>query len=301
MRLAVLAFAAGVILLQRLIRSQGEAHARAYAWAIGAAMMLFAMHNAFTYRLPVHPLIVLFFNLLIFGALWWVVHKITDACSADSPEAIAAASESGSLRGLRFNLPRGARIEDPQTIEALADSGASNRRWAEKLPASHPGRILLYFSLFAIPAFGLGVYLFGEDDPHRSRLGLLLFLYLWCILALLFLSSLSQLSNYFETRGVSLPESVGLTWLGIGFSMVTLVLVASFFFHNRKAPRVGMFASEWSWPMRAGSLRGDSKKSLRTKGCPATETRMARAALRTLRPTVFPGGVGAAPKARGRR
>lgn len=229
LRLAVLAFAGGVILLQRLIRTQGEEYARIYAWAIGAAMTLFAIHNAFAYRLPIHPLIVLFFNLLIFGVLWWAAHKITAACSADSPEAIAAASESGSFRSLKFKLPRGSRIQDPQTIQQLASSEDSDKRWARKLPVSHPGRVLLYFSLFAVPAFGFGVYLFGEDDPHRARLGILLFIYLWCILALLFLSSLSQLSNYFEMRGVSLPESVGLTWLAIGFSLVTFALVAAFF------------------------------------------------------------------------
>lgn len=229
LRLAVLAFAGGVILLQRLIRTQGEERARAYAWAIGAAMTLFAIHNAFAYRLPVHPLIVLFFNLIIFAVLWWVAHKITAACSADSPEAIAAASESGSFRSLKFRLPRGARVEEPQTIDELSPPEEAEKRWAQKLPASHPGRILLYFSLFAVPAFGFGVYLFDETDPHRTRLGILLFIYLWCILALLFLSSLSQISNYFETRGVTLPESVGLTWLAIGFSLVTFVLLAAFF------------------------------------------------------------------------
>ncbi len=229
LRVAALAFAAGVILLQRLIRTQGETHARIYAWAIGGVMLLFSMHNAVSYRLPVHPLIVLFFNVLIFGALWWIVHKITEACSADSPEAIAAASESGSLRGLQFGFRRAGRSAVSDELTRPTDSETQDKLWAEKLPSSHPGRILLTFSLFAIPAFGLGVYLFGEDDPHRSRLGVLLFLYLWCVLALLFLSSLSQLSHYFETRGVSLPESVGLTWLAMGFSMVTFVLIAAFF------------------------------------------------------------------------
>lgn len=229
LRLAVLAFAAGVILLQRLIRTQGASYANAYAWAIGAAMALFALHNAFVYRLPVHPLIVFIVNLILFGTLWWVVHRITAACSADSPEAVAASSESGSLRGLRFRLPGGRKVTELQTVSDLSLSDQAAERWEKKLPASHPGRILLYFSLFAVPAFGFGVYLFADDDPHRSRLGIMLFLYLWCILALLFLSSLSQITFYFESRGVTLPESVGLTWLSIGFALVTFTLTAAFF------------------------------------------------------------------------
>lgn len=257
LRLAVLAFAAGVILLQRLIRTQGATHANAYAWGIGAAMGLFALHNAFAYRLPVHPMIVFVFNVMLFGTLWWVVHRITAACSADSPEAIAAATESGSLRGLRLRLPRGRKVTELQTVSDLSLTEEAERRWEKKLPAAHPGRMLLYFSLFAVPAFGLGVYLFGEGDAHRSRLGILLFLYVWCILALLFLSSLSQLSNYFETRGVTLPESVGVTWLAIGFATVTLMLAAAFFLPQPHSPtsayvRERMVSAYAGWEARRG-------------------------------------------------
>jgi len=59
--------------------------------------------------------------------------------------------------------------------------------------------VLLYFSLFAIPAFGLGGFLFTAADPtQRMRLGVFIFIYLWCALALLSLSSLNQMRVYFE-------------------------------------------------------------------------------------------------------
>lgn len=220
LRQATLAFAAGVVLLQRLGVLQGKSAARAYAVALGAAITLFALHNAFTYRLPAHPLLVFAINECLFVILWWVGHNITAACSTDSDRARAAA-ESGIL-SLR-------RRPSDQAGEPLTEA-EREAQWAERLPRRHPGRVILYFSLFAIPAFGLGIYLFdARDYAARLRMGAWLFLYLWCAFALLFLSSLGQLRAYFEQRNVSLPDGIGLTWLAIGCFVVTATLVMGVF------------------------------------------------------------------------
>jgi len=232
LRQATLAFAAAVILIQRLSAIHGKSVARAYAVALGAAITLFALHNAYAYRLPAPPLLVFAINEILFLLLWWVGHSITAACSADLDKAKVAA-ESGILSRQRSRLGRLARKNHGQDAHATDEpltEAEREARWAERLPKHHPGRVILYFSLFAVPAFGLGIYLFDAGDyAVRLRMGALLFLYLWCAFALLFLSSLGQLHAYFEARDVSLPEQVGLTWLAIGFSTVTAVLLIGIF------------------------------------------------------------------------
>jgi len=220
LRQATLAFAAAVILIQRLGALHGKSIARTYVAALAATITLFALHNAFAYRLPAHPLVVFAINECLFLILWWVGHQIVAACSSDTDKARAAA-ESGIL-SLRRRAPEPA-AEPPTDAEREA-------RWAERLPGRHPGRVILYFSLFAIPAFGVGVYLFdARDYAARLRTGAWLFIYLWCAFALLFLSSLGQLRAYFEERNVSLPDPIGLTWLAIGGFVVTATLVAGVF------------------------------------------------------------------------
>lgn len=220
LRLATLAFALGVILIQILSKSQGPSIARAYSVAIGVAMTSFALYVAVKFRLPVPWPIVFVVNVILFGVLAWAGWKLSAACSIDSEAEVATAGESGILPEVRILNRRKREKEDEESREEL---------WKERLPARHPGRVILYFSLFALPAFGLGIYIFDMKSMAGLRLGALLFGYLWCALALLFLSSLGQVRAYFEKRKVSLPEEIGLTWLSLGFFAVTAVLLLAYF------------------------------------------------------------------------
>ncbi len=231
LRQATLSFALGVILIQQLRRSQGPTAAGVYGWVLGIAMGLFAAYHAFTFRVPLHPFIVFIVNLVLFGILWWVGHRIAAACSIDDSDAVARSAESGIFTDTR---PSGVppapfdRGDEKDTQDEPAETEV-DKKLAERLPGRHPGRVIIYFSLFAVPVFGLGVYLFGaEQSGARVRLGAFLFIYLWCALALLSMSSLGQLRAYFAGRGMALPEGLALTWLGLGVALVTVVLVMGF-------------------------------------------------------------------------
>lgn len=241
LRLAVVAFALGVILSQRLAATQGRETAGSYRWALGLVMALFTAYHALAYRLPVHPAVVFLANGTIFAVLWWVGTRITAACSVDDDEGSAAAAETGILaraRQIRRDLPDDKRKRPgndlsrhlPGRRKSAAETFLASREadalWQERLPVRHPGSIVFRFSLVAIPAFGLGSFLFSAGKAWQA--GIYLFLYLWCALSLLFLSSLNQMAAYFRRRGVTFPDLVGLTWLALGFAVVTLVVVAAF-------------------------------------------------------------------------
>ena len=224
MKQGVISFTLGVILLQRLRRMMGRNTALGYGFALGAAITLFAAFQANAYDYPVHPFLVFLANEAIFAALWWSVHNITAACWRDEPVTSAAAAETGIL-AKRKKL----REKEKEKKEELTEE-ERQKQWSHRLSGKHPGRVILYFALFALPAFGLGVYMFGPDHMDlRLRLGIYVFAYLWFTFCLLFLSSLSRLALYFEKRKVSLPENVGIPWIAIGFFVVTLALGAAFF------------------------------------------------------------------------
>ena len=224
LRVSVISFAAGVVLIQRMGAIHGKTAANSYALALGAAITAFAMHEALSYRVPgVSWPLVFLINEALFMALWWTGSRISAAVSVDKDLAKAAA-ETGALKPpkwLSVTKRREAEAEAERTLEG---------RWVEPLKGTHPARVLLYFSLGALAIFGAGTAMLGGgESPIVLRLGVYLFVYLWCVFALLFLSSMTQLRAYFEQRGVTLPDFIGSAWLGIGFTVVTIALLFAFF------------------------------------------------------------------------
>ena len=228
---AVLAFTLGVILIQRLGYYQGVSVASGYAAAMLAAVTLFNLYFSYAYRLPVHWGIVFLVNEVLLLVLWWVARTLAQACAVDDTGQVDAAGDAGILPG--FGRRRSADVEEEAGEATPMGVPASDRElqrmWSKKLSPRHPGRVIFYFSLVAIPVFGVGIMVFPRGDPARAQAGALLFIYMWCALALLGLSSLSQLRAYFERRGVGLPEVVGLPWIAICFAAVTLVLTIALF------------------------------------------------------------------------
>lgn len=221
LRQALIAFSLGIILIQRIYRMLGKSTGMAYTVALGIAITIFTLYMARAYRIPTSPVVVFFVNEILFLILWYVGHKITAACWLDDPVKEQTVADIGIFA--RIRMKREEKKEKP-TQDQL------ERRWVTSLPKDHPGRVILLFSLFAVPAFGAGIYLFNIRDPQVNfRMGSYLFLYLWCALSLLYLASLSQLASYFEKRDVSIPEKVGIPWLTTGFVIVTVILIVSFF------------------------------------------------------------------------
>lgn len=229
LRQAALAFASLIVLLERLAYMEGPSVARAYKWATAITITLFALYYADAYRLPAPVFVVFAATEAIFIALWWCGHHLSAACAVSDDKVVAEAAEGGALRGLRFWRQRATAGAPPQ-VEA-PDEG-----WTARLSTRHPGRVLLYFSLVALPLFGAGLLLFDDDNPAKARLGLTLFLYLWCALALLFLSSLRQLTVYFRRRELSLPDLIGIPWMALGFLGVTLALALAFVLPQPPSP-----------------------------------------------------------------
>ena len=220
LRCAVLAFSAAVVLLQRMLVKQGKSVATGYAIVVLLAIVGFAIYHTSAHPTAFHPLVMFLIDLALLLVLWWVAHRITAACSADSDAALDAAGESGALSG----IGRAMRREKKQSEED------AEKLWRQRLPKRHSGRVVFLFSLVALPLFTFGTFMFEPDDfAPRMLAGALMFIYLWCGFTLLVFASLGQVRRYFSRRKVMLPEHVGLPWIAIGVLVVSIVVVAALF------------------------------------------------------------------------
>lgn len=282
LRQATLAFAAAIILCQRLAAEEGRAYARTMKLAVGIAITLFALDHAYKYRGPIHHWITFPITCSLYALLWWVGDKITAACAVESSEDIAEAAESGIWSRLKIRTKRKGRAPAPGEADSAGAPGAAlaqppplskkkkkamvfaprptdlrtledrqknpqlnepeadpeiEAKWTQKITGRHPGLVLLWFSLVAIPAFGLGMLFYDKADVGAHiRLAIFVFIYVWCAFSLLCLASLNQFRAYLDQRSISLPEIAGLTWLGLGFSILTIVVALAFFIPQPPSP-----------------------------------------------------------------
>ena len=81
----------------------------------------------------------------------------------------------------------------------------------------HQGLWVIYFSLGALPVFGLGQGLIPAQDVAGRRYGfILLCVYLAAVLGLLLLTSFLGLRRYLRQRHLEMPPAMSATWVTMG-------------------------------------------------------------------------------------
>jgi hypothetical protein len=127
-------------------------------------------------------------------------------------------------RLLRQRLPSLAKKAAAATRPAAAAPAAKKN----KSPAAPPGLWLIYFSLAALPIFGLGQMLLPAGDMAARHRGFVhLFLYLTAALGLLVTTSFLGLRRYLRQRYLVMPGNIAFGWVQFGVIGAALVLCLS--------------------------------------------------------------------------
>jgi hypothetical protein len=85
---------------------------------------------------------------------------------------------------------------------------------------------VLYFSLAALPLFGIGQYWIPASDVGRRRyVFFLLLVYVAAALSLLVSTSFLNLRRYLRQRRVEMPLMMVGTWVGVGAVLIALVML----------------------------------------------------------------------------
>ena len=205
MRWILFWFVLAAVLVSRIAIEQGTAHAGVYGFALAGATALFVLRFVDT----------VFVGFGLLAVVWWCAHKLTNDCT------LIDESQDASGEGL---LQKAGLEESSVSAGESDDRNVDNRDLDENQPHA-PGLWVVYFSLAALPLFGLGQLLIPATDvAGRGYAFRLLWVYVAAALALLLTTSFLALRRYLRQRRLQMPAPIVGQWLGLGTLMIIVIL-----------------------------------------------------------------------------
>jgi hypothetical protein len=220
---ALFVFAA--VLIARISIDEGREYAMMYAIPLALAMLLVLG------RFTSSPIL---FNIVLIGVVMWCVDKLTWDCTViDERED---ASGEGLLQTVGMDGSRdpstsssSSTAQDLESSTSRAPPAAPKTLWARfvehrKRPHA-PGVWVIYFSLAALPLFGIGQRFIpaAEVDARRYAFKLLC-VYTASGLGLLMTTSFLGLRRYLRQRRLEMPAEMTGVWLSVGTVMIAVLL-----------------------------------------------------------------------------
>jgi hypothetical protein len=221
-------FIMGAVAVCRISMEEGAGYAANFGFPLGL-VALFAINRFGQFNGFLAPFSLLI-NASIIGLIWYLAYQLTWDCTLFDERADT--SDQGLLQAAGLEgqaAPDENAAEDP--IDPLLvirndepqEELPSWLKWFErsKQPHAH-GVWVIYFSLLALPAFGLGQWFL----PRESRLFAfqMLVIYVASALALLLSTSFLGLRRYLRKRRLEMPVEMTANWLGIGGIIIVVVL-----------------------------------------------------------------------------
>jgi hypothetical protein len=174
-------------------------------------------------------------NVGLIGVIWWSAYKLTWDCTYIDDSVIASGKTVLDAAGLEQTPGAAAEAEDRSEPDPADERGVPSllawwdryRRYrAEQRRKPHtPGVWVVYFSLAALPLFGLGQALVPADDVERRRSTFwLLFIYVASGLGLLLTTTFLGLRRYLRQRKLQMPVKMAATWMILGGVLIAVLL-----------------------------------------------------------------------------
>lgn len=225
-------FVMGAVLVARIAIEQEKEQASLLGWILAGLTALFV------YKFVESDAVVVAWILL--AVIWWCSWKLTWDCT------LIDDGEDSSGEGLIEAAGLVGSQEDSSTSSAggavaarslQAESGDERLPLWRKLFADPsrrrkrphaPGLWVVYFSLAALPLFGVGqLFIPAVQAGRRSYAFLLLAVYVASALGLLLTTSFLGLRRYLRQRKLQMPAAMTATWIGMGTALaIGLLLLA---------------------------------------------------------------------------
>jgi hypothetical protein len=217
-------FVGAIVLVSRIGIEQSPGHAAIYGAALAGATWIFLMMT--------HPAFLV--GIVLLALVWWSSHKLVRDCTLIDDQDDS--SDKGLLEKANVTQKANAKKDHPK------GTNDRKRKAPESTKKKHsPGRCLLYYSLAALPLFGIGqLFLNGSPDGTQNQAGFLfLTLYLLATAGLLLSTSFLGLRRYLRQRTLKMPGGIASTWLLSGTKVACVVFFIAWLF-----PRPG---AELAW------------------------------------------------------
>lgn len=256
-------FVMATVLIGRISIEQSTEQAALYALALGS-VTAFAI-----WRLVDHGWL---FNVSLLGVIWWSAHKLTWDCTLIDETADSSGEGLLQITGLDLRKNAGAspkaaeaeqepKSEPKQDAETAAEEAAKENKEKPKQPKPDkrkphaPGVWIVYFSMAALPLFGLGEIFLRNHPEQKHHAFFLLLIYVASGLGLLLTTSFLGLRRYLRQRQLQMPVAMAGSWIGLGAVLVVVLLVLT-----ALLPRPGMDQSPFQLPI---VLRSPEQKASR--------------------------------------
>jgi hypothetical protein len=217
-RWVVFWFVMAVVLVSRIGIEQGTSQAAVYGLALAGATWI--------YLVQIHPAYLM--GIILLGTVWWCAHKLTWDCTVidDDEDASGSGLLQTAAEGKRFK-PEAPPSAPPGKKVASGSGFKIDRKRRPSVPHP-PGLWVVYFSLLALPLFGVGQMLLPSDDTESRRVGFsFLFVYMAAGVGLLLTTSFLGLRRYLRQRWLKMPGVIAFGWLKFGAGVACLVLAAA--------------------------------------------------------------------------
>lgn len=197
-------FVFGAVLVARIAIQEGRDQAALFGFALAGATALFAARY-------VDQVVV---AIVLLAVVWWCAWKLTWDCTLIDDKQDA--SGEGLLQAARLS-------EEPSVSAETPDEGTLDT--AKTRPHS-PGLWVVYFSLAALPLFGIGQLLIPSQHSGRRSYGFqLLMVYVAAGLGLLLATSFLGLRRYLRQRNLKMPARMTVSWLVMGSLLAASLLL----------------------------------------------------------------------------
>ncbi len=253
-------FTVASVLVSRISIEHGSDYAALYGIALGAAtgLRLCQFLGA--------PLSA----LLLLGLIWWCASKLTWDCTLIDENQDA--SGQGLLAVARLEGEAQAAVEDQAPIQVTGTErpAFSTAETPARRPHA-PGLWLLYFSLGALPIFGIGQWTLPvTDGVARGRAFVLCFTFVASALTLLLTTSFLGLRRYLRQRRLLMPAAMARSWMTLGGAIIVTVLLGALLLPRPRGPdtlarfAIGLrdraqTASRFAW-MRGEAAPGEGRR-----------------------------------------
>lgn len=238
MQMILFCFVFAAVLIARISMTAGiSERAPIYGVVLGVAVWLAL--SKFVEFPPGTPLASFSWaiNLGLIALIWWATHKLTWDCTYIDDNVDSSGAGLLEVTGLEKNatpLPEPEEVTAPDSDKKTEASGWWARyqeyRERQRTKPHAPGVWIVYFSLAALPLFGLGQVLIPTTQTASRQYAFwLMTIYVASGLGLLLTTSYLGLRRYLRQRNLEMPVAMTGVWLGIGGVLIaTLLIVGTF-------------------------------------------------------------------------
>jgi len=170
-------------------------------------------------------------NLGLIAIIWWSAHRLTWDCTLIDEDVDASGAGLLEVAGLesagtqeRKKAESAPALPRSRTPKTWWERYARYREERKKQPHA-PGVWVVYFSLAALPLFGLGQSQIPPQEASRRLYAFqLMVIYVGSGLGLLLATSFLGLRRYLRQRKLRMPAGITMAWLVLGGTLIILVL-----------------------------------------------------------------------------